>query len=261
MIKDYIYRQNHEIEISRYTLKSTKLLVDSYRIIHLSDSHNQDFDKYNPDLYQILSNLKPNIILISGDVIDSRNLNYDLALNFLKNLSLICDVYYVSGNHESRILDIELFFNKMKEIGIVILKNESINLDNGINIFGLDDVSFYLDEDKEKFHASWIEEKLNEYFVDQNLYNILLTHRPERFDSYVKFNYDLVLTGHAHGGQFRLPYIGGLFAPNQGIFPKYSAGLYTKNNTNMINNRGIGPSRFPLRLNNKPEIIVIDFES
>lgn len=261
MLKEYFYKQNHDLDITYYSFKTDKLSVDRYRIIHISDSHNQDFGRYNPDLYEQIKNLNPDIILISGDVIDSRNLNYDLALDFLTNLKMISDVYYVSGNHESRIEDIDTLFQKMELIGINRLKNTNVDLKNGINIFGLDDVSFYLDENKEKIHGPWIISKLNEFKIENKFYNILLTHRPERFDEYANFDYDLILTGHAHGGQFRLPFIGGLFAPNQGLFPKYSSGLYVKNNTIMINNRGIGPSRFPLRLNNKPEIIVIDLEN
>jgi predicted MPP superfamily phosphohydrolase len=90
---------------------------------------------------------------------------------------------------------------------------------------------------------------------------VLLSHRPELFDTYLTAGMDLVLSGHAHGGQFRLPIIGGLVAPNQGMFPKYDAGLYTARNTNMIVSRGIGNSIVPFRFNNRPEIILIQLQS
>ena len=92
------------------------------------------------------------------------------------------------------------------------------------------------------------------------LKSILLSHRPEFFDQYVRADVDLVLSGHAHGGQFRLPFVGGLAAPNQGLFPKYDAGRYTEENTNMIVSRGIGNSIFPFRFNNRPEVILIELK-
>ncbi len=88
-----------------------------------------------------------------------------------------------------------------------------------------------------------------------------MSHRPEYFKTYVNSNIDLVLTGHAHGGQFRLPFIGGLVAPNQGLFPKYDSGLFTENNTNMVVSRGIGNSIIPVRINNRPEVIIINLQS
>ena len=100
--------------------------------------------------------------------------------------------------------------------------------------------------------------KLNNLADTESSYIILLSHRPELFESYVSCNIDLVLSGHAHGGQFRLPFIGGLIAPDQGIFPKYDAGLFTNGSTNMIVSRGLGNSIIPIRFNNRPEVIVIE---
>ena len=97
--------------------------------------------------------------------------------------------------------------------------------------------------------------------VQNGNFTILLSHRPELFEVYADNKMDLVLSGHAHGGQFRLPFVGGLVAPNQGLFPKYDAGLYTEENTNMIVSRGIGNSILPFRFNNRPEVILIELES
>ena len=88
-------------------------------------------------------------------------------------------------------------------------------------------------------------------------FQLLLSHRPEFMDMYVRYDIDLVLSGHAHGGQFRLPFLGGLYAPSQGFFPKYDAGLFEEENTKMIVSRGIGNSAFPLRFNNRPELVLI----
>ena len=101
--------------------------------------------------------------------------------------------------------------------------------------------------------------KLNQLKNEQ--YTILLSHRPELFDVYVEYDMDIVFSGHAHGGQFRLPFIGGLVAPNQGLFPKYDAGLFVEDNTHMIVSKGIGNSIIPMRFNNRPEVIVITLKS
>ena len=103
--------------------------------------------------------------------------------------------------------------------------------------------------------------KLKELHTDGDEFTILLSHRPELFDTYVDHDIDLVLSGHAHGGQFRLPFIGGLVAPNQGLFPEYDAGLYTEGSTNMLVSRGVGNSIFPFRINNRPEVILIELQA
>lgn len=108
--------------------------------------------------------------------------------------------------------------------------------------------------------ASIMKSNLDELTSRDDTYTILLSHRPELFISYVESGVDLVLSGHAHGGQFRLPFVGGLMAPNQGLFPEYDAGLYIKENTHMIVSRGIGNSILPFRVNNRPEVILIVLE-
>ena len=102
-----------------------------------------------------------------------------------------------------------------------------------------------------------METKLSQVNIS-NGFTILLSHRPECFNVYQNKNIDLVLSGHAHGGQFRLPFLGGVIAPNQGLFPKYDAGIYTENGTTMIVSRGIGNSIIPVRINNRPEIVIIE---
>ena len=103
--------------------------------------------------------------------------------------------------------------------------------------------------------------KLRNLLDDESGYTILLSHRPELFETYVDSGIDLVFSGHAHGGQFRLPFIGGLVAPNQGLFPKYNAGLYTDGGTSMVVSRGIGNSIIPFRFNNRPEIVLVELNA
>ena len=124
-------------------------------------------------------------------------------------------------------------------------------------MMGIHDPSFttdYLFGDAESVAAATLSELQNE----SDRYTVLLSHRPELFNVYVDSQIDLVFSGHAHGGQFRLPFIGGLVAPNQGFFPEYDAGLFSKENTTMVVSRGAGNSIIPLRFNNRPEIVVVE---
>ena len=151
----------------------------------------------------------------------------------------------------------------MVSAGVIILDDaqNEINIEGEtITLIGVNDPSFqtdYLFGDSETVMCS----KLTELHTDGDEFTILLSHRPELFDTYADYNIDLVLSGHAHGGQFRLPFIGGIVAPNQGLFPEYDAGIYTNGGTNMIVSRGIGNSILPLRINNRPEVILIELNS
>ena len=136
------------------------------------------------------------------------------------------------------------------------MDNRKVKIEE-INLVGIDDPGFKAKQN-EKVYRKIVEAQIKEIQLED--FNILLAHRPQYIDVYSKFDFDLVLSGHAHGGQFRFPIIGGLFSPQQGIFPKYTTGEYILNKTKMIVSRGLGNSLFPLRLFNNPEVIVIDFK-
>ena len=225
---------------------------DGFKIAHISDLHNAEFGESNVRLINKLREANPNIIAITGDSIDSRHTDMGVTINFFEQAMKIAQCYYVVGNHESRFskLEYEEFESKIKELGVIVLHNEAAIIEkNGekIVIFGIDDPNFNVDfaENLEKG-------------AQMSEFTVLLSHRPEYFEDYVKNGYDLVLSGHAHGGQFRIPFIGGVFAPKQGLFPKYDSGKYTENNTTMIVSRGLGNSSFPIRFNNSPELIIIE---
>ena len=121
---------------------------------------------------------------------------------------------------------------------------------------GIKDPDFY-DATESDTRKILTKEVITEFEYTEEDFTLLLSHRPELFDVYTEAGLDLILTGHAHGGQFRLPFIGGLAAPNQGLFPKYDAGVFSENDTHMVVSRGIGNSIIPLRFNNPPEIVVV----
>ena len=251
---------NTALELNTYTIESEKLpkSFDGYKIAHVSDLHNNEMGKNNENLLAMLKDSAPDIIAITGDIVDSRNTDIEIALQFANEAEKIAPCYYITGNHEARVSEYESLKKGLIEIGVTVLEDKSISLEKSgedITLMGVDDPSFitdYLFGDDEEV----MQDKLSE-LKSENSYTILLSHRPELFKIYVENDIDLVLSGHAHGGQFRLPFVEGLYAPNQGLFPEYYSGLYTEENTNMIVSRGIGNSLFPFRFNNRPEVILV----
>ena len=234
---------------------------DGYKIAQISDFHNTELGEDNSKIIKILEEQKPDIIVITGDFVDSSHTDFDIALSFAKKALKIAPCYYVSGNHEAWLVSEQKSFKDFKnlfiEAGITVLENETEIIErNGdkINLIGISDPSFESNE------ILGPDDGIAEFYIEssdaQDGYKILLSHRPELFETYVRENINLVFSGHAHGGQFRLPFVGGLIAPNQGLFPKYDAGLYEKDNTKMIVSRGLGNSVIPLRFNNRPEVVI-----
>ena len=252
---------NIALEVNEYEIVSDRIpeAFAGFRIAQVSDLHNKDFGEGYGQLLTLLSEINPDIIVVTGDLIDSRRTDLDVALEFAWQAGKIARVYYVSGNHEARVPEYEDLKTGLVKAGVVILENQKVQITRegeSITLMGIDDPSFqedYLFGDSESVVRQAIYDLQNE----SDGYTILLSHRPELFDLYVETEMDLVFSGHAHGGQFRLPFIGGLAAPNQGLFPKYDAGVFSENDTHMVVSRGIGNSIIPLRFNNPPEIVVV----
>lgn len=255
---------NAALELNTYTISSRGLpdAFDGYRIAQVSDLHNAEFGDGNQRLLDMLREAEPDMIAITGDLIDSRKTNIAVALAFAEEAVRIAPCYYVSGNHEARVPEYRELKAGLEAAGVTVLDDARVEIEisgKSITIIGVNDPSFladYLTSD-----AAVMDRKLSELSSEDASFTILLSHRPELFDTYVAHNMDLVLTGHAHGGQFRLPLIGGLIAPNQGLFPKYDDGLYSEGNTNMIVSRGLGNSIIPFRFNNRPEVVLIELKS
>ena len=255
---------NTALELNTYTIHSRELsdAFDGYRIAQVSDLHNAEFGAGNQRLLEMLREAEPDMIAITGDLIDSRRTDLAVALAFAKEAVQIAPCYYVSGNHEARVSEYQELKAGLAAAGVTVLDDTQVKIEvsgESITVIGVNDPSFsadYLSGD-----AAVIDQKLSELVAEEPGFTLLLSHRPELFDTYVAHDIDLVLSGHAHGGQFRLPLIGGLVAPNQGLFPKYDAGLYSEGNTNMIVSRGLGNSIIPVRFNNRPEVVLIELES
>ena len=232
---------------------------EGFRIAQVSDLHNAELGKDNNKLIEKLNECEPDIIVLTGDLIDSNHTNLEVALSFARQAVKIAPCYFVTGNHEAWVgSQYEELKTSLENAGVTVLQDEAIELNYGdecIQLIGLNDPDF---SERDSFLSeSILETKLSEINIS-NGFTILLSHRPEHFNVYQNKNIDLVLSGHAHGGQFRLPFLGGVIAPNQGLFPKYDAGTYTENGTTMIVSRGIGNSIIPFRVNNRPEIVLVE---
>ena len=254
---------NTALMVSTVTVSSNRIptAFNGFLIAQVSDLHNAVFGENNVELLQILSECKPNIIVVTGDLVDAEHTDIDVALDFAKEAAQIAGTYYVTGNHEGSLSQYAELKTGLESMGVVVLEDASMQLEyNGekVTLIGLSDPSFTLKGNMIGEVPAMVDTKLRGLIGDKDDYTILLSHRPELFETYVNCGVDLVLSGHAHGGQFRLPFIGGLVAPNQGLFPKYDAGLYTKGDTNMIVCRGLGNSIIPIRFNNRPEIVLLE---
>ena len=258
----YLYFENNAIQITNIDVKDQSIpnSFKNFKIVHISDLHNKEFGKSQKNVINKIKETNPDIIVITGDIIDSYDTNVKISADFINGISKIAPVYYVPGNHESRILDDYISLKtQMQTAGVHVLENEFITISKGndkINIIGMNDPSFEYLKLEGITDEEIVVNNLSVLTKNLNGYTILLSHRPELIDTYASFNINLVFSGHAHGGQVRIPFVGGVIAPNQGLFPKYTSGLHEVKNTKMIISRGLGNSAFPFRINNRPEIVV-----
>ena len=266
----FCYYQNNKISITN--LKINLKVNNKIRIVQISDLHSKEFGKNNSILYKIIMEQKPDIIVATGDLIDSNMKRINKIIEFCSRLNKKVPVYYILGNNEIRCSRLNEIIEKLKEKNINVLENEIATIkikDNTINILGLAEKRV----DKGKMFYSKINSR---YEIDNadSLFRklekligvkIILSHYPENYEyvgeySYSKYNFDIMFSGHAHGGQFILPGIGGIFAPGQGLFPKYYKGIYGEK-SKLVVSRGLGNSGFPLRLFNRPDLVVVDLIS
>lgn len=250
--------------VRNYEIKSNKSHEgSSVRIVVIADLHSIYYGENQQDIIDKIKEQDPDIIALVGDIIDD-NIREDGAIAFLEGIQGIAPAYYVIGNHEVWTGEVDRIKEMVASYDIKVLTNESDYIVvNGVDfcISGIDDPVIFGEYFENGELILKTDDKLLSGFsnLDNSVYNILLAHRPERFKSYQKYDFDLVLSGHAHGGQVRIPFIlNGLIAPNQGVFPKYAGGEYFENGQTMIVSRGLGKYKTVPRVFNPPEIVVID---
>lgn len=249
----FLYVNNHWIVTTEHMYESDRIPknFEGFRIAHISDLHDATFGEQQEKLVKKMRATNPDIIFITGDVVDSNRYDLQQSLHAVRQFVTIADVYYVIGNHEVALNKVDEIYEAMRNLGVHVLANESVILDrNGeyITIAGIEDPLNGLETD------NMIEVALHD--VPEH-FTLLLAHRPEYFDSYVEHEIDMTFSGHAHGGQIRIPGVGGLIAPGQGMFPQFTAGTYKENATTLVVSRGLGNSVVPFRIFNLPEIVVV----
>ena len=254
--------QNKHLETTYYRYGAEQLGVDldGYRIVQISDLHNAKFGKNNQKLVDRIRECEPDMIVLTGDLVDSNHTDVDRAVQFVDEIVKICPVYYVTGNHEYWLEKSEYdeLMDGLIGAGVVILDDQVVEISRGdakFRLVGLDDKSLadgtlgtLLNNAQNVAHEDSEKKELT----------VVLAHEPQYLARYAGTGVDLVLSGHAHGGQFRLPFVGGIVAPDQGFLPEYTAGEYYMDGTEMIVSRGLGNSVIPVRLFNYPEIVCVE---
>lgn len=256
----FLYANNQWLQVSSYEVSTERIpeSFDGLIIVQLSDLHDAEFGQSQVKLAKKVKKINPDIIFLTGDLVDSNRYDLENSLNLVKKLVKITDVYYVTGNHEVAVNRMDEITDALRSSGVNVLNNEAKVIErNGeqLVIAGIEDPLMEPMELPEKPIAKYMDRALDG--IPDQTYRLLLSHRPEVFDEYVERQVDLIFTGHAHGGQVRIPGIGGLIAPGQGWFPEYTAGVHTKGITTMVVSRGLGNSLILYRVFNRPEIVVV----
>lgn len=245
--------------VTRYTYAGAKLpaAFSGFVVAHVSDLHNRRFGARQQTLLDKLAALRPDMVAVTGDIIDRRRFDLLPAVEFIEGASRVSPVFYVPGNHEAFSGRWEEIRTRIAQAGARVLFDGDALLPCGdakIRVCGLADPAFHR---REGGAALSMRAKLLAW-AEKGDFTLLLTHRPELFALYRACGIDLAFAGHAHGGQFRLPVIGGLYAPHQGVFPKYTSGLYQEGETVMCVSRGLGNSMMPVRFLNPPELVAVE---
>lgn len=263
LIGIWLYFGNTVIKVKEIVLEDPLIPeeFDNYKIAHVSDLHNHN---WKDQLIEKIKKSNPDIIVITGDLIDSRRPDEYRALDFINRSLEIAPIFYVTGNHEGRHLNYPKFKGDIETLGAKVLDDEFVCLEKNnskITLIGLNDPYFTKKTEEIITNNDIVEYHLDQMSDNFTGYKILLSHRPELFSSYKNKGVNLTLSGHAHGGQIRIPIIGGIFAPGQGLFPKYTNGLYEEEGYKLIVSKGLGNSIIPIRVNNNPELIIVNLSS
>lgn len=263
LVTGFFYYENNGISTTNYEVDCG--IGTDVNVVHLSDLHGKEFGKNNEKLKRLILKEKPDLVVATGDMIDSSLKNMEGVIDFLSDLSKCVKVVYISGNNEQRCKKAEYIFESLRSKGVIVLRNEIITLSLNevkVNILGM------FEKQKGDLHSSI--KKINGSYAYEDSHKlfkrlesleglkIVLSHYPEIFEGeYSKYNFHIMFSGHAHGGQFRIPIVKrGLIAPGQGIFPRYTEGMHGNKNK-LIISRGLGNSTKITRLFNRPEIVKV----
>jgi uncharacterized protein len=253
------------IDSTTYEVVSSRMptAFDGFRILQISDLHHQRFGTDQSRLLGHARMARPDLVAITGDLTYRGTWSSWYVLELARELADLAPVHFVTGNHDCTSPDLPGMLALLKGVGVQVLSGRSIVITRGkesIAVAGIDDPRIFREKKKSRAQAI-IRWKANlatlRRSIPRRVYTILLSHRPEFAQFYAELGFDLVLAGHAHGGQIRLPLVGAMYAPNQGLLPRYTSGMYSVGATRMVVSRGLGKSHIPVRLFNRPELVVV----
>ena len=239
----FVWCNNSLLKTTKYEIE-IEGLEREVTVVQLSDLHGKSFGRGNARLINKIVKINPDFIAITGDIIHKyTERNVRTALRLVSALTAAYPVVYVSGNHEMRNKGYRFFRRELKEAGALVLDDCTADM-CGLTVVGLN-------------CASQKNGKVFKITPDGGV-KVLLAHKPQFWQDYAAAEFDVILSGHAHGGQWRIPFTDiGFYSPGQGLFPKLTSGVHTSGKTRLVISRGLGNSQCPLRLFNRPEIVVV----
>lgn len=295
-----IWPGNKKLVISKYCFVKDAEHQDMLRVIHLSDLQGASFGENNIELLRMVSDARPHLIVFTGDLVDRRmhfDKDFEAMIEVMRMLREIAPTFFSYGNHELAFSEftVNILRKKLEDVGVIVLDgkshienveisklhdgalsdefkindNEIVSQNVRILLTGFPEKLLMIegknrtkknsDVDIEAVQSAIenMKQKRRESKCDMS---ILIAHEPQFIEEYTAANYDFIFSGHAHGGQIRLPLLGGLFSPGQGVFPKYTSGVHNAGNGRMVISRGLGNSSFPIRIFNRPEIILAEIQ-
>lgn len=259
---DLILSQKY-ISVTRYRYQNPEI-KQSFKIVDLTDLHNFQYGDENCRLINKVKNESPDVIFLTGDMLNADEERTDILMNLIQQLVNIAPVYASLGNHEIEYMQLSGNRNliaQMEEAGATVLDKKYIDIEIKNQKVRLGGIYGYVlsSDDKEDPEQTFMEE-----FQDTDRFKILLSHMPEGLLLWKSMEYwdvDLVFSGHVHGGQMRIPFVGGLYDPEEGFFPTYTKGMYECGNGTMVLSAGLGSSRGIPRVNNLPELVVCEIDA
>lgn len=270
----FLHWSNKALVITGYTFADSDLpeAFDGYRITQVSDLQSEYFGEKQTHLLEKVRETHPDIIVFTGDLIARNHTDYEAAMTAMRGLVKIAPVYYINGNHEMALPEEKMteIYAELEKLGVHVLfdRGEVVEREGEqIHLLGLSEGTVFACKNNERSNKIKADEEMLrtallklQAEVEKEDFVILLAHEPQYLDLYASEKVDLVFAGHAHGGQIRLPFTDGLYAPGQGTLPKMTSGMHIAGETTLVISRGLGNSTFPFRIFNHPEIVTVDLK-
>ncbi len=270
----FLHWSNKSIVITEHIYENEKLpkAFEGYRITQVSDLQSEYFGQNQSNLIEKVKQTQPDIIVYTGDLLDRNHTEFDAARIAMEGLLSIAPVYYVNGNHEMAVEEAAMnaFYEELTAMGVEVLFDRAAYVeedDEKLCLLGLSEYTVFsckgfVRDNSAPLDMDMLHDALHDLRrqADEDDFTVLLAHEPQYLPAYAEAGFDLAFAGHAHGGQIRLPFTDGLYAPGQGILPKLASGVHKEGDMTLYISRGLGNSTFPFRVFNRPEIISVELK-